>query len=275
MIPAKGIAKKSARPNIPRVIAAPSPSDEHNTVDVPVKREEVEIEKIPSSPNTSSTNNNRIPQPSSSINASQTNSATTSRASKSTTSTTKKGSTSRKTQNKDKGKAKEASTIEPKRKSTPISAGSKPTAIAIGIGVPSTSAATSNEEESPASKRRRLMMEAAKKKKESDFRLPENMRTLDDTSEDPAKPDLLDKSMSYFTKDIDGVVSKTFKEMEMKRYEELKKAEEAKKMSSEELEAFKKKEEEEAANKKKIEEAKKAEEEKRRKEKANSVLQET
>lgn len=108
-----------------------------------------------------------------------------------------------------------------------------------------------------------------------DFRLPENMKTLDDISEDPAKPEMLDKPMSFFTKDIDGVVSKAFKEMEMKRFEEIQKLEEAKQLSPEKLEEFKRKQEEEAEKKRKAEEERRAEEKRLREEKAQSVLKET
>ncbi|GAA5797325.1 hypothetical protein HPULCUR_002706 [Helicostylum pulchrum] len=148
---------------------------------------------------------------------------------------------------------------------------------AITVGVPGPSTANNEEEEEddemgtgrPGSKKR-------KGPKIHDFRLPENLRTLDDIKEDPVDVEALEKPMALFTKDIDGIVSKNFKEMEIIRYESLRKLERAAKMSPEELAAMKKKEleeAEEASKKKKI--AKQKDEERRRKEADGHVLAES
>lgn len=179
-----------------------------------------------------------------------------------------KETSAKKTAANNKGKGKEVSISSPKRKES-----SKSTPIAIGIGMPSSS--ISVPEPTQASIRERQRKEAEEKRRAEDYRLPENFKTLDDITGDPSKPELLDKPMSYFIKDIDGVVSKAFKEMETRRHEELKKMEEAKTMSGDELEEFKKKKAEEEEKREKLEKEKRAEEEKRRKEKANSILQET
>ncbi|KAI8082047.1 hypothetical protein BDF21DRAFT_444091 [Thamnidium elegans] len=177
-------------------------------------------------------------------------------------------------------------TAKPKKK---VNKSKSTAGTSIGIGVPTTSSgstaitvgvpgpSTENNEEDddemgtgrPGSKKR-------KGPKIHDFRLPENLRTLNDIKEDPADIEALDKPMASFTKDIDGIVSKNFKEMELLRYESLQKLERAAKMSPEELAAVKKKEAEEAeedAKKKKI--AKQKEDERRRKEADGHVLAES
>ncbi|KAL4213349.1 hypothetical protein AB4K20DRAFT_1353008 [Rhizopus microsporus] len=167
-----------------------------------------------------------------------------------------------------------SSSNKPKKTgSSSSSSSNKATAVAISIGAPSS--ATPEPENKDGEFKKIPERRKNKTKDVYDFRLPENMKTLDDISEDPAKPEMLDKPMSFFTKDIDGVVSKAFKEMEMKRFEEIQKLEEAKQLSPEKLEEFKRKQEEEAEKKRKAEEERRAEEKRLREEKAQSVLKET
>ncbi|ORE03481.1 hypothetical protein BCV72DRAFT_251835 [Rhizopus microsporus var. microsporus] len=167
---------------------------------------------------------------------------------------------------------KDSSSISKPKKSG-SSSSSKATAVAISIGAPSSAMP---EPEDKDDEFKKIPGRRKNKTKDAyDFRLPENMKTLDDISEDPAKPEMLDKPMSFFTKDIDGVVSKAFKEMEMKRFEEIQKLEEAKQLSPEKLEEFKRKQEEEAEKKRRAEEERRAEEKRLREEKAQSVLKET
>ncbi|KAI7905798.1 uncharacterized protein BX663DRAFT_294073 [Cokeromyces recurvatus] len=162
----------------------------------------------------------------------------------------------------------------------------KATAISVGISIPAVASSSSAGSDSAQGRAQSESGEdeGGKKKRgrkggrdEDDFRLVENMRTLDDIHEDPAKIEYLDKPMSEFTKDIDGIVSKTFKEMEIQRQAALKKEEAKKNMSQEELEELRKKEEEEereAARKKELAEKAK-EEERRRREAERNVLTET
>ncbi|RCH82874.1 Transcription factor TFIIIB component B [Rhizopus azygosporus] len=166
-----------------------------------------------------------------------------------------------------------SSSSKPKKTGSGGSSSNKATAVAISIGAPSS--ATPEPEDKDSEFKNIPGRRKNKTKDVYDFRLPENMKTLDDISEDPAKPEMLDKPMSFFTKDIDGVVSKAFKEMEMKRFEEIQKLEEAKQLSPEKLEEFKRKQEEEAEKKRKAEEERRAEEKRLREEKAQSVLKET
>ncbi|KAI8991991.1 hypothetical protein BDF20DRAFT_997747 [Mycotypha africana] len=111
------------------------------------------------------------------------------------------------------------------------------------------------------------------------FRLVENMKTLEDLANDetPHKASHLEKPMSYFIKDIDGIVSKTYKEMEIARQAELKKQEALLKMSPEEAEELRKKEEEEKRAKEEMKAAEKlaADEERRRREAERPVLTES
>lgn len=210
------------------------------------------------------------------------------------------------TTTKAKGKAK-ASTSEtgistPKASSTKTKKTnkSKASGSSIGIGIPSSSGTAitigapiskpgqsqpeenDNEEEDQDEEEGDEMGTGRRGRKKQkgpkiiDFHLPENMKTLDDINEDPADVDSLEKPMTAFTKDINGVVSKNFKEMETARYEALRKQERAAKMSLEELNELKKREAEEAAEaarKKKI--AKEKAEEKRRKEADGHVLAES
>lgn len=178
-------------------------------------------------------------------------------------------------------------TAKPKKKTNK----SKSTGTSIGIGVPSSSTSGTaitigapgktqeNNEDDDDDDEMSTGRRGGKKRKGPkiyDYRLPENLRTLDDVKEDPADIDALEKPMKNFTKDIDGVVSKNFKEMETIRYEALRKLERVAKMSLEEIAAMKKKDEEEAveaAKKKKI--AKQKEDERRRKEADGHVLAES
>lgn len=161
---------------------------------------------------------------------------------------------------------------------------SKATPISIAIGAPSATPSEFDHEENdydsdeylrPARKGRK----AGLKRKFGDkfaFRLPENLKTLDDISHDPARVGNLEKFMSTFTKDIDGIVSKHFKELELARFAALEKLEAAANMTPEELEAMKAKEKEEeeiAERKRQI--AKEKEEERRKKETESSVLAES
>lgn len=199
---------------------------------------------------------------------------------------------------KPKSKAKEKEKSAVKSKSKAASKGSKKgggTAISIGIGIPSASASTPttpaesaeasaeeeeySEEDSDGNrvvKTRKKKRRGYKRSRKFDYRLVENMRTLDDIANDPAPAENLDKPMHNFTKDIDGIVSKIFKEMETSRSEAKKKDEEKSKMSKEELEAFRLKEvaEERIARAKK-DAAKAKEEERRRKELDGEVLAES
>ncbi|KAG2211632.1 hypothetical protein INT47_008729 [Mucor saturninus] len=154
----------------------------------------------------------------------------------------------------------------------------------IGIGIPSSSGATPISIGAPTATDTDVKEEESAKKtgvrrkgpKKFAYRLPENLKTLDDITNDPAKPDNLEKPMCAFTKDIDGIVSKNFKEMETVRYTEKRKLEEAASLSPEELEAAKKKEEEEAelnAKRRKIAQEKEAE--RRKKEMDGTILAES
>ncbi|KAK4509233.1 mannosyltransferase [Mucor velutinosus] len=197
---------------------------------------------------------------------------------------------------KGKGKEKEKSIVKGKSKTG--SKGSKKatgTAISIGIGIPSASTAapitpaetaeTSAEEEEYSEedsngnrvvKTRKKKRRGHKKSHRFDYRLVENMRTLDDITNDPAPAANLEMPMFSFTKDIDGIVSKVFKEMEVLRSESRKKDEERSKMSKEELEALKLKEAaEERIAREKRDAAKAKEEERRRKELDGQVLAES
>ncbi|CAO3646285.1 unnamed protein product [Mucor hiemalis] len=159
-----------------------------------------------------------------------------------------------------------------------FSAPSNSKAIAISIGAPSTSEEKDVDEEieldedgMPKSSKKK-----DKRKDRFEYRLPENMKTLDDITNDPARVENLEKPMSVFTKDIEGIVSKTFKETETARYAAKKKLEDAANMSPEELAVMKEKEKEEAElleKKKKI--AKEREEERRKREAESSVLAES
>lgn len=143
-------------------------------------------------------------------------------------------------------------------------------ATAITIGAPST---TTVDEEESFNKKSGTKRKGAKK---FDFRLPENLKTLDDVTTDPAKPENLERPMSAFTKDIDGIVSKHFKELELARFAEKRKLEEASSLSPEELEVVKKHEEEEAelaTKKRKIAQEKEAE--RRKKEMDGTILAES
>lgn len=147
--------------------------------------------------------------------------------------------------------------------------------VAISIGAPSKQKSDDEDSDSD-SDNRRPRFNGRKVPKKYAYRLPENLKTLDDITNDPTKLENLDKSMATFTKDIDGIVSKNFKELEINRYNAKKKLEDAKNMSEEELAVLKKKEEEEQellAKKKQI--AKEKEEERRRKEKDGQILAES
>lgn len=197
---------------------------------------------------------------------------------------------------KGKNKGKDASLA--KSKSKTANKGSKKggaTAISIGIGIPSASSSTpitpsesanaSAEEEEYSDvdsdgnrvvKTRKKKRTVYRKSTKFDYRLVQNMRTLDDITNDPAPAENLEKPMSSFTKDIDGIVSKTFKEMETLREEARKKNEARSKLSAEELEVLKQKEaEEERIAKEKRDAAKAKEEERRRKELDGQVLAES
>jgi hypothetical protein len=169
------------------------------------------------------------------------------------------------------------------------------TAISIGIGVPTASSSTSivptetaqiSEEEEEFSDKdsdgnriiriRKKRNRGPRKQHKYAYRLVQNMRTLDDIANDPSPADNLEKPMSDFTKDIDGIVSKAFKEMEGLRSEAKKKDEERSKLTAEELDALKKKEaEEERIEKEKKDAAKARDEERRRKELDGQVLAES
>ncbi|KAL7327664.1 hypothetical protein PS15p_206066 [Mucor circinelloides] len=199
---------------------------------------------------------------------------------------------------KPKGKNKEKDTSLAKSKSKTASKSSKKggaTAISIGIGIPSASSSTpitpsesanaSAEEEEYSDvdsdgnrvvKTRKKKRTGYRKSTKFDYRLVQNMRTLDDITNDPAPAENLEKPMSSFTKDIDGIVSKTLKEMETLREEARKKNEARSKLSAEELEVLKQKEaEEERIAKEKRDAAKAKEEERRRKELDGQVLAES
>lgn len=193
---------------------------------------------------------------------------------------------------KGKGKEREKPAAKSKSKGSKKGAG---TAISIGIGIPSASTSTpitpgesaeaSSEEEEYSDvdsdgnrivKTRKKKRRGYKRSHRFDYRLVENLRTLDDITNDPAPAENLERPMFEFTKDIDGIVSKTFKEMEVLRSEARKKDEAKSKMSKEELEALKIKEaEEERAAKAKRDAAKAKEDERRRRELDGQVLAES
>ena len=106
---------------------------------------------------------------------------------------------------------------------------------------------------------------------------PEELKTLDDVSHDPAPKDYLDRPMSDFIRDLQtGIVSKTFKEFEIERVKKKKRVEEQTKMSKEDREAALLLEKmEEDARKAEEERKKKEAEERREQELEASVLQET
>ncbi|CEP16917.1 hypothetical protein [Parasitella parasitica] len=200
-----------------------------------------------------------------------------------------------------KGKGKEKEKPVAKKNSTASSKSAKKggaTAVSIGISIPTTSASTSaassdgakadkndggEEEYSDIDSDGNRVVRTRKKKQKSRvkkhkyaYRLVENMKTLDDITNDPTSVDNLQKPMYSFTKDIDGIVSRTFKDMETQKVEAKRKKELRNKMSEEELEALKKKEaEEERIAKEKREAAKAKEEEKRRKEQERKMLVES
>ncbi|KAI8637344.1 hypothetical protein BD408DRAFT_424709 [Parasitella parasitica] len=187
-----------------------------------------------------------------------------------------------------------------KKKSTPSSKGAKKggaTAVSIGINIPTASSSTrlassgaaksdktdpGEEEYSEVDSDGKRVVRTRKKKQKGEkkykyaYRLVENMKTLDDITNDPTSVNNLHKPMSSFTKDVDGIVSKTFKEMETQRMRAKKKKEETSRMSQEELEALRKKEAEEERIATEIKEAAKArEEERRKKELEGKVLAES
>ncbi|KAI9272463.1 hypothetical protein BY458DRAFT_586358 [Sporodiniella umbellata] len=176
--------------------------------------------------------------------------------------------TTRKSKEKPKEKGKEKSKEKSREKSKEPAK-----AVAIGIGLPSSNTSSSSGAETGGSSTRQQKEKPAKKQPD-DFRLPENLRTLADVP-NPTGAEHSERPMSYFLRDIDGVVSKSFKELEMQRYEEIKQKAAIVNMSAEEQEEFQRKKSEEMEKKRKLLEEKKAEEEKRRKELASSVLQET
>lgn len=194
-----------------------------------------------------------------------------------------------------KGKGKDKGLVKKKSTSGKGTKKGGATAISIGIGVPTASSSTSlvpnestevSEEEEEFSDQdsdgnriiriRKKRNRGPRKQHKYAYRLVENMRTLDDITNDPAPADNLERPMADFTKDIDGIVSKTFKEMEGLRSEAKKKEEERSKLTEEELEALKKKEaEEERIAKEKKDAAKAKDEERRRKELDGQVLAES
>ncbi|KAI8992376.1 hypothetical protein BDB01DRAFT_778256 [Pilobolus umbonatus] len=119
--------------------------------------------------------------------------------------------------------------------------------------------------------RQRKEEERKRKEEAKAYKLLENMRTMDDIHYDPVKEVDLEKSMFEFINDIDGIVSKTYKEAVMQQEAEKIKQQNMKKLNLEEQAELKRKEEEEAERKRKIELQK---QEERRKQNAN-VLQET
>ncbi|KAI8083413.1 uncharacterized protein B0P05DRAFT_570730 [Gilbertella persicaria] len=184
---------------------------------------------------------------------------------------------------KNKGKGKPSTAITP-------GSSNRATPVSISIGVPSQteqqqqdsyeSCTTDSDEEiarlqGRRTKRAKRTGQMIRKPHKFAYRLVENMRTLDDITDDLNKIDNLDKPMSTFTKDVDGIVSKAFKEMETAR-EAKKKTEEAKKtMSPEELEALKKKEEAEEAEVARQKLLAKEKDDERRRREAENVLAES
>ena len=163
-------------------------------------------------------------------------------------------------------------------------------AVSISIGAPSAAQSEDEEDEEdeeedydadkflrPARRGRKAGPRLLREKSDRfAYRLPENLKTLEDINKDPANPDNLDKSMATFTKDIDGIVSKIFKEQELARHNAKRKLDAASKMTPQELAEMKAKEKEEeelAAKRRKI--AQEKEEERRRKEADSSVLAES
>ncbi|KAI8375302.1 hypothetical protein EDC96DRAFT_562368 [Choanephora cucurbitarum] len=185
-------------------------------------------------------------------------------------------------QTKDKGKGK-ATAITPKSTS-------KGAPISISIGVPGQPNPTANDKDASETsegedeahrtngkKRKRKAGVAIDKPDPYAYRRVKNMRTLDDITEDPSLKINVEKPMIAFTRDIDGVVSKTFKEMEIQRESNEKKEEAKKNMSVEELDALRKKEEAEEAEmiRKKEEEKEQREAERLRREAEGQVLTES
>ncbi|KAI9469730.1 MAG: hypothetical protein EXX96DRAFT_587227 [Benjaminiella poitrasii] len=223
------------------------------------------------------------------------NSPAKKRKTTSKTKAVKKKAAAKKGKKTDKAKKTTPASTEPEAQNAEASSSSrrnkrKATAISVGIGIPVVANASSSNNNTRESS---VAGESTddddndrnKKKKKrgrggldrTDFRFVENMRTLDDVTGDPAKVEYLDQPMSNFTRDIDGVVSKTFKEMETQRQTALQKELDKKLMSPEELEELKKKEaeeEREAAKKKELAEKAK-EEERRRREAERDVLTES
>jgi hypothetical protein len=103
---------------------------------------------------------------------------------------------------------------------------------------------------------------------------PEELKTLDDIDFDPSRLDDLDRPMTNFTKDIDGIVSKNFREMEKSRYVQKEKQEAIKRMTKEEIDLLKQKEVEEEERKKKQLQKEKEEQERRKRDSENSVIEE-
>ncbi|KAI8370005.1 hypothetical protein BD560DRAFT_397344 [Blakeslea trispora] len=180
-------------------------------------------------------------------------------------------------QPKDKGKGK--ATPKPISKSAPVS---------ISIGFPGQNNQTSNgdhaSETSEGESETRLIKGRKRKTGVSidkpdpyAYRQVKNMRTLDDVTYDPSVKANVDNTMTSFTRDIDGVVSKTFKEMEVLREAKEKKEAEKKNMSAEELDALRKKEEAEEAQaaRQKEEEKERREAERLRREAEGQVLTES
>jgi hypothetical protein len=182
----------------------------------------------------------------------------------------------------------------PKRGTKRKAAVAAGTAVSIGIGVPSVSSSSritevdqlepsadsSSEDDGNNGRRRhrrkRREQGLTRKPHKYAYREVQNLRTLDDITNDPASTDNLDKPMAAFTKDMDGIVSKMFKEMEMVRAEKKKKDEAKTNMTEDELAELKKKEEEDAeleARRKQI--AKERDAEKRRREQEGQILAES
>lgn len=200
---------------------------------------------------------------------------------------------SRVKKNKGKGKTVEATISTPRlsgtkraARATKVKSGASANGSSIGIGIPSVSSrataisigapsttASDNEDSGSSNKKSGIKRKGIKK---FAFRLPENLKTLDDVTNDPARAENLEKPMSSFTKDIDGIVSKNFKELELVRFAAKRKIDDAANLSPEDLAATKKKEEDESelvAKKRKI--AKEKEAERRKKELDGTILAES
>ncbi|KAI8880193.1 hypothetical protein K501DRAFT_287025 [Backusella circina FSU 941] len=144
------------------------------------------------------------------------------------------------------------------------------TSITIGDRRPRTGNDKENLSEEEEEEEEKIVRKNKKKRLE-DLR-PEELQTLDDIDFDPARLDDLDRPMAMFTRDLDGIVSKNFREMEKVRYAQKDKLDAMKRMTKEELEILKKNEEEEKEKKKRQLEKEKEENERKRQESENAAV---